>query len=417
MGNLRDLAEDLWSGRKSTQTLNPLAMFAGLEELADGVAFISSLANVSMFATDDGLVLVDTGGYMVAGMVVQALRGWSDAPVHTEVFTHGHVDHVFGAPALDKEADDAGRARPRVIAHEALPPRFDRYKLTAGYNGAINARQFRTPGLRWPTDYRYPDETYRDRLDLEIGGLRFELRHDRGETDDHTWVWIPEHEAICTGDLFIWAAPNCGNPQKAQRYPREWARALDKMADVGARLLLPGHGPPIFGADRVEQALRETAELLDTVHDRTLELMNEGKRLDEIIHAIELPKALLERPYLRPVYDEPAFIVRNLWRLYGGWYDGNPARLKPAPDATVARQVASMAGGVKELARRARELAESGDLETACQLAEWAWQADPANAEARAARGSIYDQRAESETSLMARSIYMAAAEESRRDR
>ena len=31
---------------------------------------------------------------------------------------------------------------------------------------------------------------------------------------------------LCTGDLFIWAAPNCGNPQKAQRFPWEWAVAL-----------------------------------------------------------------------------------------------------------------------------------------------------------------------------------------------
>jgi len=25
-------------------------------------------------------------------------------------------------------------------------------------------------------------------------------------------------------------------------------------------------------------------------------------------------------------YDDPEFVVHNIWRLYGGWYDGNPAR-------------------------------------------------------------------------------------------
>ena len=39
------------------------------------------------------------------------------------------------------------------------------------------------------------------------------------------------------------------------------------------------------------------------------------------------PDALLARPFLRPVYDDPAFVVRNVWRRYGGWWDGNPARL------------------------------------------------------------------------------------------
>ena len=48
------------------------------------------------------------------------------------------------------------------------------------------------------------------------------------------------------------------------------------------------------------------------------------------------PAHLLERPYLRPVYDEPEFVVRNVYRLYGGWWDGNPANLKPARDAEVS---------------------------------------------------------------------------------
>ena len=34
---------------------------------------------------------------------------------------------------------------------------------------------------------------------------------------------------LCCGDLFIWASPNAGNPQKVQRYPLEWADALRQM--------------------------------------------------------------------------------------------------------------------------------------------------------------------------------------------
>ena len=59
------------------------------------------------------------------------------------------------------------------MAHEAVPPRFDRYIATAGYNTDINRRQFGIDRLEWPTDYRYPDETYRDALTLEVGGVRF----------------------------------------------------------------------------------------------------------------------------------------------------------------------------------------------------------------------------------------------------
>jgi alkyl sulfatase BDS1-like metallo-beta-lactamase superfamily hydrolase len=218
---------------------------------------------------------------------------------------------------------------------------------------------------------------------------------------------------LFTGDLFIWASPNCGNPQKAQRYPREWAAALDKMAALEPELLLPGHGPPIFGADRCRQALADTAELLRSITEQTLALMNDGARLDQVLAGVRLPAELLERPYLRPVYDEPAFIVRNLWRLYGGWYDGNPARLKPAADDVVAREVAELAGGVAALIDRALSAAASGDPALACQLIEWAWQAAPKDAAVNAARVEIYKQRAGRETSLMARSIFLGAARES----
>jgi glyoxylase-like metal-dependent hydrolase (beta-lactamase superfamily II) len=166
------------------------------------------------------------------------------------VYSHGHIDHVFGVPVWAAESSNAGWPAPEVVAHEALPARFDRYILTAGYNAIVNRRQFDLETLQWPTEYRYPDRTYRDHLELDIGGMRAELHHAKGETDDHTWTWLPERRVLCCGDLFIWASPNAGNPQKVQRYPAEWAAALREMLALydspggGPEVLLPGHGYP-----------------------------------------------------------------------------------------------------------------------------------------------------------------------------
>ena len=92
-------------------------------------------------------------------------------------------------------------------------------------------------------------------------------------------------------------------------------------------MLLAGHGLPIFGADRVRAALTDTAELLESLEAQTLTLMNTGCTLDRVIHEVEVPAHLRDKPYLRPVYDHPQFIVRNVWRRYGGWYDGEPDNL------------------------------------------------------------------------------------------
>ena len=149
---------------------------------------------------------------------------------------------------------------------------------------------------------------------------------------------MPERRILHPGDLFIWAVPNAGNPQKVQRYAGDWAAALREMAGLGAELLLAGHGLPIFGADRIRQALTETAELLESIEEQTLALMNGGCSLDRVLHEVEVPAHLRDRPYLRPVYDHPQFIVRNVWRRFGGWYDGEPDHLLPAPRAQQARE-------------------------------------------------------------------------------
>jgi alkyl sulfatase BDS1-like metallo-beta-lactamase superfamily hydrolase len=185
------------------------------------------------------------------------------------------------------------------------------------------------------------------------------------------------------------------------------------MAAMDAELFLPAHGLPIAGRDRIHSVLTCVAETLEKLVRETLEMMNAGARLSDIVHSVHVPKDLLERPYLKPLYDEPEFVVRNIWRLYGGWYDGNPANLKPAADGALAEELARLAGGPTRLAERARELADAGDLRLACHLVEMAALAEPGLPEIHAVRAEIYQQRRESESSLMAKGIFGYASAES----
>jgi alkyl sulfatase BDS1-like metallo-beta-lactamase superfamily hydrolase len=211
----------------------------------------------------------------------------------------------------------------------------------------------------------------------------------------------------------MWNFPNAGNPQKVQRYPREWAAALREMSGMGAELLVPAHGFPVAGEGRIRTILDDTASALETLVSGTLEMMNAGERLDTIIHTLKLPREVTAKPYLRAIYDEPEFIIHNIWRLYGGWYDGNPSRLKPAPDAVVAAEVAGLSGGVDALVSRARALAQEGEFRVACHLIEMAVLAEPESRMAHGARAEIYAGRRDREGSLMSRGIFGAAASES----
>jgi alkyl sulfatase BDS1-like metallo-beta-lactamase superfamily hydrolase len=424
MANLLDLSarfvdEGVYEGPTSVNRMS-----TELSEVGRGVSFIEAFSNVVSFDSGgDGLVVFDASLEMFGPAVLASLRGWSKQPVHSLCYTHGHIDHIGGAGAFLTDAEQRGHPTPAVIGHRGVLPRFERYERTNGYNGVINRRQFATlgggvlgasAGDSWgPSRWVAPDKTFDQELSLEVGDLTFELRHARGETDDHLWAWVPARKAVVVGDFVAWVFPNAGNPQKVQRYPAEWARALREMAALEPELMLPAHGLPVAGAQRVKRVLGDIASVLESLVTQTLALMNEGATLDECLHSVHAPADLLERPYLRPVYDEPEFIVRNIWRLYGGWYDGNPAHLKPPRDADFASEIASLVGSATQLAERAVQLATS-DLRLACSLVELAFQAAPGDAAIHAIRAQVYQQRRDDELSLMAKGIYTTAARDSK---
>jgi alkyl sulfatase BDS1-like metallo-beta-lactamase superfamily hydrolase len=409
-GPIRDLAERCWAGAvPADQFWKPTGH---TEELTPGVVFLHTFANMTLVRTGEGLLLVDTSNYAARERTFALVRSVDPAPIAAAVYTHGHADHALGLPPFLAEAREHGWARPRIVGHRNVAARFARYRHTNGYNALINARQFGI-AASWPMDYDEPDVVYDTTLPLTVGEVSLVLHHARGETDDHTWVWWADRRILWTGDQFIWVAPNAGNPQKVQRYAADWARSLREMAALEPELLIPGHGMPIFGRARVQQALHDTAEWLETLERETVGRMNVGATLDTILAQVRPPAHLADRPYLQAVYDEPEYVVRNIWRLNGGWWDGIPSHLKPVGEAELGGEVARLAGGIASLVARAHELATSGDLALASHLIDWAVAAEPDDRAAHAARARIYEARAREAAALMTRGIFGAAARES----
>ncbi|ANP45694.1 alkyl sulfatase dimerization domain-containing protein [Candidatus Viadribacter manganicus] len=424
MADLLAMSSAIIDGAESAAQVGPINRINHqLSELRPGVAMVEAFSHSILFETDDGLVAFDTSNPPGGSRVVEQIRRWKKDRFNTIVYTHGHVDHVGGCGAFMADAASANHPRPCVCGHANVARRFERYALTNGYNHIVNERQFgqfRRAGYDISGETQFlpesspkPERTYLDTMSMDVGGLAIELHHAKGETDDHSWAWIDKHKAICAGDFFIWNFPNAGNPQKVQRYPREWAAALRDMASRDADLFLPAHGLPIGGRARIKSVLTDVADTLDKLVDETIALMNQGARLNDIIHSVKVDPAALEKPYLRPLYDEPEFVVRNIWRLYGGWYDGNPANLKPAQEAMLGAEIASLAGGAVKLAERARALAQT-EVRVACHLAELAALAAPDDKRVHELRAEVFQLRRDGETSLMAKGIFGSAANESK---
>jgi len=412
------LFERLWNGSAQMEEWTAAVSQGAVTAVADNIITVHTTyfcGSVTAIRTCDGLVLIDTANQATIQKVLALIRIWDDSPIHTVIYTHGHIDHTGGIAAIDREALAKGVARPRIIAHRDVARRMSRYELTQGLNSIVQGQQFNNPAYVYPVGHRQPDDVYDNARSLVIGGEQIELFHGRGETDDATFVWLPGRRVLASGDFVIWMFPNAGNPRKVQRYAAEWAAALRLMERLEPEIIIPGHGPVIFGKDRTMQVLRDGAAVLEHLVRESLALMNRGATLDQVLHAVTAPAEYLSKPYLRAKYDDPEFLVRAIYHLYSGWFDGNPAHLKPARSADLASELARLAGGAKKLAERAAVLAEEGNTRLAAHLAEFASEAAPDDKSVQATRAHVIRKCIDREGSLMGKAflaVYEREAEQ-----
>ncbi|MFO7797393.1 MAG: alkyl sulfatase dimerization domain-containing protein [Promethearchaeia archaeon] len=312
------------------------------------VHLIPSFGNVGIIETDDGLVMFDIGLKQFGPRNFKTIRSITEKPIKYIIYSHGHFDHSYGFEPFISEIKEKGWEMPEIIAHENVVKRFKKYQMLDGYHKWLNAQQFgsvmgKDDEVISPHEVLYPTIILdgKEPFVFEFGGIEFEVNHDIGETDDSSWLWVPEKELICSGDLMISSYPNVGNPYKVQRYPKGWAMAMEHMMEKDAKYIIPGHGKMIEGKDKVRDVLEITAEAMHFVHDEVVKRLNEGKWFEQIFHEmLEIyPDKFKNHEYLKPLYGSYRFAIHAVYRLYHGWYDtGNPTDLFPAKSHKIAQE-------------------------------------------------------------------------------
>jgi alkyl sulfatase BDS1-like metallo-beta-lactamase superfamily hydrolase len=358
-----------------------------IQEVAPRTWFIRlPIVNAILFETDEGLVLVDTGMGVGGPAILDAMRKVSTKHLHTIIYTHGHVDHSYGTWALIEAGE-----HPEIIAQENIIDRFNRYIRLRG----SLARYMSQPVDSLPKtkdDIVWPTRTFRDTLELTIGGEKFVLKHRRGETDDHLYVWVPGRKLIVSGDFYQGFLPNAGNGKRVQRYPEEWAAALREMAELKPEILLPCHGEAVVGRAVIQEDLLVLAETLHYIVDHTLAGLNAGMRKDQIYESLQLPPRLANHPTMKVQYVTAKDISKMVIKQYTGWWDDIPSHWSPAPLEVEAREIVSLAGGVQKVIARARELVPT-DIKLACHLTDWTFLAYPRDPDVQALVIDVYERR------------------------
>jgi alkyl sulfatase BDS1-like metallo-beta-lactamase superfamily hydrolase len=407
-------------GRLDKRTVFADAMTARRDEdITQDVFMVAGFGNSTVVVTKEGLVVIDVPAGSSARLV-ETIRARTQAPINTIIYTHGHADHAFTTAELLEDASNRGHRRPTIIAQERVLNRFNRYKELGPYNWYINqiqaGRGFARPTgneKMVPDDLLYPDITYRDSMSFKLGGLTFELYHYMGETDDGTWVWIPELKIVAAGDLLEGDCPNIGNPFKLQRYEVEWAEALETIAGKNPDFLVPGHGPLRKGEKAKEWCL-DTARYLLFFHDEIIRLLNEGYWIEDILHMVKPPQELASKRFLSGVYGCPTFMIHGIQRRYAGWYNGNPSELFPSPSADIAAEMIKLADA-KYVLKRAEQLKQEGNPQLALHLVDFVIKGSKHRVQRKKAllvKSQLLDALAGAETNQIARNILLVGAEE-----
>jgi cyclase len=242
-------------------------------KLAEGVYAIqhknSNTGNVSGNTTviiGDREVFVVDSCYLpsAAREDIAQIRRWTDKPVGYLLNTHFHNDHNNGNKAYldafpslaivaqEETKQDMDLIQPGNIEREpkqlgAAVAAFRQGKDQQGQPLSEDDKkqvQAMLPGLEAELVefktlvYQSPTLTFTDKLDINLGNREVQVKHlGRGNTPGDAIVYLPKEKILVAGDLLVHPIP-----YTFDGYPAEWAQTLQRMAQLDAGIIVPGHG-------------------------------------------------------------------------------------------------------------------------------------------------------------------------------
>jgi quinoprotein relay system zinc metallohydrolase 2 len=188
------------------------------------------IANIGFLVGRRCIAVIDTGGSVRIGRALRAaIRRLSPLPVCYVITTHVHVDHVLGNVAFKDDGT-------RFVGHALLPDALMRSRdfFLKNYAGDLDApataQQIVAPDLTVPIG---------SDLTLDLGDRRLTLHAwPKAHSDCDLTVYDLQTRTLWTGDLlFIRRTPVVDGSI------RGWLRAIDSLAHMDVKQVIPGHGP------------------------------------------------------------------------------------------------------------------------------------------------------------------------------
>ncbi len=273
---------------------------------AVGTATSNAGSNSAVIVNQDDVIVVDSHMTPESGRaLLRDLKTITDKPVRLLVDTHFHYDHANGNQIFAPIADIIGHeyTRKRLAGDilqkgmfadllAGLPRQIEENTKRAAAETDAAAKTRLEQQVRGQQTFfdqvrqtkpTPPNLTMNDRVTIYRGDREIQLLHfGRGHTAGDVVVYLPKERVLCSGDLLVNQVANL-----VDGYVNDWPAALDKLRALDFVDVIPGHGEPFKGKERIDwfQAyLRDIWQQATKLHNDGVPAAEAARRIDMTAH-------------------------------------------------------------------------------------------------------------------------------------
>jgi glyoxylase-like metal-dependent hydrolase (beta-lactamase superfamily II) len=213
-------------------------------------------SNAGFVVTPQGVVVFDALGTPSLGWdLLQQMRKITDQPIRYIVVSHYHADHIYGLQAFKDHS-------PGMIIAQERASEYRENEETADERANQRLDQRRQALFPWVdrnTRVVAPDITFRQRMVLNLGGRRFVLTYAGPAHSASDMMMMVEPDGVLfAGDIVQNGRIPFMNSDDVDT--ANWLRALDEVATLDPKFIIPGHGRPSTAA---KQAIAFTRDYIE----------------------------------------------------------------------------------------------------------------------------------------------------------
>ncbi len=225
-----------------------------------------NIVNTGFIITADGVVVIDTGSSKRYGeQMLTEIRKQTGKPIYKVINTHHHPDHFLGNQAFKPAPIAALKGTVKDIKSQGELFSENLYRMTGDWMRG--------------TEATVPSVTLKPGIE-EVGGHQIEYIELSGHTGSDLAVFDRTTGVLFSGDLVF----NNRTLTTPHAIPDKWFKALDRLAKLPFKVLIPGHGEPVTDLSAIEQTRDYLRWLVTTLESAA----NSGLSMNEVMQT-EIP--------------------------------------------------------------------------------------------------------------------------------